>query len=74
MVAPVASAEVDVAEGGVDRKVGGLLDDQSPLGQGEAEAGQRAVPVCTGMVKKAGHRLSDPLSGCLWPQGQVHTA
>ena len=40
----VASAEVDVVEGGVDRKVRRLLDDQGPLGEGEAEAGQRSVP------------------------------
>ena len=42
----VSSAKVAVVEGGVDRKVRGLLDDQGPLGQGEAEAGQRSVPVC----------------------------
>ena len=43
-VVVVSSSEVDVVEGGVDRKVRRLLDDQRPLGQREAEARQRSVP------------------------------
>ena len=44
-VVVVSSSEVDVVEGGVDREVGRLLDYQGPLGEGEAEAGKRSVPV-----------------------------
>ena len=44
LVSSSSPAEVDVVEGGVDRKVRRLLDDQRPLGKGEAKARQRSVP------------------------------
>ena len=44
VVVASGSAKVDVVECGVDRKVRRLLDDQGPLGEGQAEAGQRSVP------------------------------
>ena len=44
VVSSSSSAEVDVVEGGVDRKVRRLLDDQRPLGQREAEARKRSIP------------------------------
>ena len=44
VVVASGSAKVDVVECGVDRKVRRLLDDQGPLGEGQAEARQRSVP------------------------------